>query len=251
MAEARIISKLAADNPQDAAMITLFQFPAAFNVPNASPYCLKLETWLRLAGLEYQVKVVSDPRKAPKGKLPYVRIEGEAIGDSEIVIRTLGERYEVTLDAGLDARGKGWARAITRLCDEHLYYLMLYFRWFDEDSWRVLKPVFFGSLPFGVRDAVAWAMRRKVRATLRAQGLGVHGRDELLAFARDDLDALDGLLGQGPVLRRRTSVQRRCRRLRYPRQPHRGDPGYPTQPCGARLSAPGGVLRADAGAGLE
>lgn len=25
-------------------MITLFQFPAAFNVPNASPYCLKLET---------------------------------------------------------------------------------------------------------------------------------------------------------------------------------------------------------------
>lgn len=179
-------------------MITLFQFPAAFNVPNASPYCLKLETWLRLAGLEYQVKVVSDPRKAPKGKLPYVRIEGEAIGDSEIVIRTLGERYGVTLDAGLDARGKGWARAITRLCDEHLYYLMLYFRWFDEDSWRVLKPVFFGSLSFGVRDAVAWAMRRKVRATLRAQGLGVHGRDELLAFARDDLDALDGLLGQVP-----------------------------------------------------
>lgn len=153
-------------------MITLFQFPAAFNVPNASPYCLKLETWLRLAGLEYQVKVVSDPRKAPKGKLPYVRIEGEAIGDSEIVIRTLGERYGVTLDAGLDARGKGWARAITRLCDEHLYYLMLYFRWFDEDSWRVLKPVFFGSLPFGVRDAVAWAMRRKVRATLRRRDSG-------------------------------------------------------------------------------
>lgn len=95
-------------------MITLFQFPAAFNVPNASPYCLKLETWLRLAGLEYQVKVVSDPRKAPKGKLPYVRIEGEAIGDSEIVIRTLGERYGVTLDAGLDARaraGHGRSRA--------------------------------------------------------------------------------------------------------------------------------------------
>ena len=89
---------------------------------------------------------------------------------------------------------------------------MLYFRWFDEDSWRVLKPVFFGSLPFGVRDAVAWAMRRKVRATLRAQGLGVHGRDELLAFARDDLDAPRRPAWPGPVLRRRTSVQRRCRR---------------------------------------
>ncbi|MDI9101681.1 glutathione S-transferase family protein, partial [Pseudomonas aeruginosa] len=48
-------------------MITLFQFPAAFNVTNASHYCLKLETWLRLAGLESQVKVVSDPRKAARG----------------------------------------------------------------------------------------------------------------------------------------------------------------------------------------
>lgn len=49
-------------------MITLFQFPAAFNVPNASPYCLKLETWLRLAGLEYQVKVVSDSAQGAHGQ---------------------------------------------------------------------------------------------------------------------------------------------------------------------------------------
>ena len=32
-------------------MIKLFQFPPAFGLPNASPFCMKLETWLRMAGL--------------------------------------------------------------------------------------------------------------------------------------------------------------------------------------------------------
>ncbi len=30
-------------------MIRLFQFPPAMGLPNASGFCLKLETWLRMA----------------------------------------------------------------------------------------------------------------------------------------------------------------------------------------------------------
>lgn len=86
-------------------MITLFQFPPAFNVPNVSPFCLKLETFLRLAGLEYQVKPVMDPRKGPKGKLPFITLDGKAIADTAIIMRTLQQYYEFDLDAGLDARG--------------------------------------------------------------------------------------------------------------------------------------------------
>ncbi len=32
-------------------MIVLYQFPPAFGLPNASPFCMKLETWLRMAQL--------------------------------------------------------------------------------------------------------------------------------------------------------------------------------------------------------
>jgi len=122
-------------------MITLFQFPPAFNVPNVSPFCLKLETFLRLSGLEYQVQHVTDPRKGPKGKLPFIKVEGQTVADTEIIIHDLQQRFALDLDAGLDARGRGWAVSITRLCDEHLAPLLVYFRWLEEDGWRQVAPV--------------------------------------------------------------------------------------------------------------
>lgn len=177
-------------------MIMFFQFFVVFNVFNVSFYCLKLEIWLCLVGLEYQVKVVSDLCKVFKGKLFYVCIEGEVIGDSEIVICIFGECYGVIFDVGLDVWGKGWVWVIMCLCDEYLYYLMLYFCWFDEDSWCVFKLVFFGLLLFGVCDVVVWVMCCKVCVIFRVQGFGVYGRDELLVFVCDDFDVFDGLFGQ-------------------------------------------------------
>ena len=36
-------------------MITLHQPPRAWGMPNVSPFCVKLETYLRMTGVEYQV----------------------------------------------------------------------------------------------------------------------------------------------------------------------------------------------------
>jgi Glutathione S-transferase N-terminal domain len=52
--------------------IKLFQFPRMFDIPNLSPFCCKLETWLRIAGVPYEVVETPDPRKGPKGKLPFI-----------------------------------------------------------------------------------------------------------------------------------------------------------------------------------
>jgi glutathione S-transferase len=176
-------------------MIVLYQFPAAFGVPNPSPYCLKLETFLRLAGLDYQVRSVGNPRRAPKGKLPYIELDGEAIADSAIIQRRLAERFPLNLDAHLDAADRGRALVITRLCDEHLALLLLYFRWLDGEGWRQVRSSFFGGLPAPLRLLLPPLVQRRMRQALWAQGLGRHSPDELLSFAREDLQALADLLG--------------------------------------------------------
>lgn len=101
-----------------------FAFPGNADMGfNPSPPCLKLETFLKIAGSRYEVVKVRarieamalrvfplsvrsllltcrscSPQgsqhllKAPKGKCPYIEFNGEVIGDSEIVITRLKVR---------------------------------------------------------------------------------------------------------------------------------------------------------------
>ncbi len=43
-------------------MLQLFQFYPAFGVRNLSPFCLKLETYLRMSGIEHEVVWSSSTR---------------------------------------------------------------------------------------------------------------------------------------------------------------------------------------------
>lgn len=57
-------------------MIKLYQFEPAFGLPNASPFCMKVETYLRMAGLPYEIARNADIRKRRKGKCPTSKMKG-------------------------------------------------------------------------------------------------------------------------------------------------------------------------------
>ncbi len=70
-------------------MIQLHQYSPMFGIPNPSPFCMKLETWLRMAGLPFEVVRVVDPRKGPKGKVPWIDDGNQTIADSGFIIEYL------------------------------------------------------------------------------------------------------------------------------------------------------------------
>ena len=85
-------------------MIKLYQFAPAFGLPNASPFCMKVETYLRMAGLPHEL--VNDGlrvMKAPKGKLPFIDDDGVVVADSTFIIEHLQRRYGAPLDEALGA----------------------------------------------------------------------------------------------------------------------------------------------------
>ena len=67
-------------------MITLHQFSPNWGLPNASPFCMKLEIYLRMANLPHTVIYEDTLDKAPKKKMPYIEDEGKKIGDSNLII---------------------------------------------------------------------------------------------------------------------------------------------------------------------
>jgi glutathione S-transferase len=66
--------------------IKLFQFPRMFGIPNISPFCCKLETWLRMTGIPYEVVDTPDPRRGPKAKVPFIIDGNQLLGDSTLII---------------------------------------------------------------------------------------------------------------------------------------------------------------------
>ena len=64
-------------------MITLYTFGPAFGLPDPSPFVTKAEVLLKMAGLPYRMDTKGF-RKAPKGKLPYIRDGEDIIADSTL-----------------------------------------------------------------------------------------------------------------------------------------------------------------------
>ena len=180
--------------------VTLYQFPPVWG-RNPSPFTLKLEAWLRLAGVPYRVSdSFADFRRAPKGKLPYIDDRGRRIADSGLIIEYLSRSRGIDLDGWLSPRQRAEALALQRLLEDHLYFILTHARWLDPAGWPAVKAAFFGWLPPGVRDAAAFTVRRRIARMLHLQGLGRHSQAELYWMGQADLEAVATILGDKPFL---------------------------------------------------
>jgi len=180
-------------------MIILYQTPVAWGTPNLSPFCIKLESYLRMVGLPYEVKP-ADLRKSPKGKVPYVDIDGKLMGDSGFIIEYLKRKHGDPLDAKLTAEQMAIGHTVRRMLEESTYWQIIYLRWVDEEGWRAYVPVIETMLPVVLGNVMLPVLRRKIFKYLHAQGTGRHTLDEVQALAKADISALSTLLGDKPFL---------------------------------------------------
>ena len=178
--------------------IKLHKFGEVWGIADPSPFCLKVENFLREANVPYE-SVPFDPMRtlsrAPKGKLPFIEAEdGTLIGDSTLIIDWLSHKHGIDADAPLGSEQRAVSLAFRRMLDEHLYWVGVYFRWFDEPGWSVIREAFFSDIPRALRPLVMIMQRRRFAAALKAQGTGRHSRDEICQLGNDDLEALSRLL---------------------------------------------------------
>jgi glutathione S-transferase len=132
-------------------------------------------------------------RRAPKGKLPYIEDDGTIVADSTFIRLHLEERHGIDFDPGLGAAERGLAWAVEKMCEDHLYWAMVRWRWLDERNFAAGPAKFFDRAPAPVRPLAIRFVKGRVRRTLRAHGLGRHSDDEL---ARLSARAIDGIAAQ-------------------------------------------------------
>src|SRR5690606_13141816 len=119
------------DQPMSAP-VRIAIFAGSWPVPSESPACLKLMTWLRIAGIPHELEVLKGPPRSKTGKVPYlIREDGSFLDDSSIIVDTLTREHGVVLDAGRTPEQRALMVLVQRTVESHLYFVTLLQRWKD------------------------------------------------------------------------------------------------------------------------
>jgi glutathione S-transferase len=183
-------------------MIKVHKFGPAFGLPDASPFVVKVETYLRMTGQKYET-VSADVRKAPRKQLPFVDVDGKVIADSTAIVDHLEGARSEKLDAHLDAGQRAVALAFKSMLEEHLYFGILFIRWATDDGWAVFEPSLREMLgkmgvPSLLRGMVSSGARKQTVGRARTQGIGRQPRTEVVGTCTKIIDALAEQLGDRP-----------------------------------------------------
>jgi glutathione S-transferase len=153
-------------------MITLHIFGRMPNVPlpDPSPFCIKAEVLLKMAGVPYRVDT-SGFAKAPKGKQPYIVFRDRKIPDSTFI------RWHL---------------------ENHLYHAIGHDRWLIDANFNKGPAHYFEAAPALIRPLIVAKVRRDVRKAIHAHGMGRHSQDEITQLATGDINAIAAQLGDKP-----------------------------------------------------
>jgi len=180
--------------------LIVHQLPGAWDLPSISPFCLKLETYLRMVDIPHRVVVDATPFGAPKRKLPYIEHRGQRIGDSGFIIEYLEREFGCDPNAGLTGEQRAIAHALRRLLEENLYWTLVYDRWMVDRNWQHFRDLVLAGIPLPVRRIVGPGIRRGVGRSVRGHGIGAHTPAEIHAIGIRDLDAVCDVLADKPFL---------------------------------------------------
>ena len=176
-------------------MITLFGSAPAFGLPQASPFAIKVEMLLKMAGLPYTV-ANADPRKAPRGKIPWIVDGDEVISDSRLIKHHLETRHGADFSGGYAPRDLGCGLAVERMLENHLYWFDVENRWLVPENFDRGPVRFFKAVPALLRPLVIRAILKKTRRDVQTQGQHRLTAEEKLLLVSQVLQALSDLLGE-------------------------------------------------------
>ncbi|XP_076016218.1 failed axon connections homolog [Genypterus blacodes] len=190
--ELLVIRKEEELDSKDAIILHQFSRPKTA-APSLSPFCLKMETYLRMVDLPYQNYF--DGKLSPQGKMPWIEYNQEQVFGSEFIIDFLEERLGVSLNKSLTPQEKAVSRAITKMVEEHFYWTIAYCQWVDnlEETQKML------SVSGPLSDLLKWILSHMnggiVKREMFGHGMGRFSKEEVYALMEKDMRTLATLLG--------------------------------------------------------
>lgn len=176
--------------------LTVSTFSADWGLPSTGPFALKLIKWLELAGIPYRQAIENSPGKGPKGKNPWIELDGERIGDTEIIIELLARRSGFDIEAGLSPEQKALSHAVRRMLEEHFHQVLEWELFVHPSGSAYLRELAATIVPKPLAGTAASIFSGRFRKQLHARGIARHSVEIIAAKGKADVDAVEALLGE-------------------------------------------------------
>jgi len=170
-------------------ILVLHQCPRGRKTPCIAPYPLKLETFLRVNGINYEADFTgTEPRSHGS---PWITLDLEDISDSQVCLQYIVNKYGVDQLSDYDEKERSLARAYNHLLENHLYWGIALWRWVYDGA-RSLGDI--QLLPNKTKEVIP-DVCRTVEQAAWFHGLGKKAPNEVIASVTDDLKSLSEFLG--------------------------------------------------------
>lgn len=173
-------------------IVVLHQFDRAYTCPSPSPFAEKLESFLRMANIHYICDF--DAPLSPKGKCPWITLNGEDISDSQICIERLSAHFGVDVDAGLSSEARAVSRALRVMLEERFVMCFALDKFVYQDVVKFGEFWGIRGLPKFVQDKIFKGFEKAVKLEGYYQGTGRHTQEEVIDFGVRDLNAVSHFL---------------------------------------------------------
>lgn len=166
-----------------------------------SPFCMKVRAILDYKQVEYRtvspLAARGELRRKGTGKIPAIELDGEFITDSTDIALALDQRFRKPPLLPAGRRERALCHAIEDWADESLYFIGLYYRWYDRAGRREIPGKFGRSLKG--RLIYGFYLRR-ILQQLRGQGTLRKSPQHVHRDLERNLAALEDLLTPGPFV---------------------------------------------------
>jgi len=152
----------------------IFDPDVARRVPTLSPFSAKLTAHLRFQGIPFEPVAEQGVGNAPRGKVPFITVDGVKVADSDLVIGFLKTAFPDP-DAGLSDHQRAVGHLVQRTLEDHLYWIALIYEFYDQEGSDWFFEHAFGGIGPGLQG-----LRDDMEDRTYKQGIARYTPDEIV-----------------------------------------------------------------------
>jgi len=203
--------------------VILHQPPRGLQIVNLSPFCVKLETYLRMAKIDHEVDT-SDALFGPSRKFPWISLNGQHYTDTEFIIAHLGKKFDKSFGKSYSKEQLAVATAVRIMLEEHfLFGGVALWRYCLEGRHRLSEMM-------KLNPAISIWFRlynRYISTMCYYQGIGRRSPAEIQTLMTRDLEVVSELLGNKNFFLGNEPCEADCAIFAFTSQTMWGLPGSP------------------------